>query len=266
MNAEWKNRYEVAVDVAHRAGQLALARFDKGLAVEWKRDASPVTLADREAERLLRAELLSRFPTDAFLGEESGQQQGDSGFRWIIDPIDGTRNFVRGIPIWGTLVGLEYKDECIAGVAEIPALGLAYRALRGDGAFRGERRLQVSDLTDLSVSQIFYSTVGWFVRAGCQEAFLELSAKTQRQRGFGDCYGFLLVAQGSGEAMVEHGVHAWDVAALKPIVEEAGGCFTNWDGGVDIHRPDVVVSNGKLHDAVLAILKTARNLRAVQNV
>jgi histidinol-phosphatase len=138
--------------------------------------------------------------------------------------------------------------------------------LRGDGAYRGDRRLRVSEIGKLADAQVFYSTVGWFVRAGCQEAFLELSAKTQRQRGFGDFYGFVLVAQGSGEVMVEHGVHAWDVAAIKPIVEEAGGRFSNWDGGVDIHRPDILVTNGKLHEEVLAILPGLRDVRPVQNV
>jgi histidinol-phosphatase len=215
---------------------------------------------------MLRKQLLGAFPQDAFLGEESGDHAGTSGYRWIIDPIDGTRNFVRGIPLWGTLVGLEYKGECIAGVAEAPAMRLTYRALRGDGAYRGDRRLHVSDIINLADSQIFYSTVGWFVRAGCQDAFLELSAKTQRQRGFGDFYGFMLVAQGSGEAMLEHGVHAWDVAAIQPIVEEAGGRFGNWDGGVDIYRPDILVSNGKVHADILEILKGIRGLRPVQNV
>jgi histidinol-phosphatase len=266
MNADWRNRYEVAVAAAARAGALALGYFDTGLEVHWKKDASPVTMADREAEKLLRKELLGKFPNDAFLGEESGDQAGISGYRWIIDPIDGTRNFVRNIPLWGTLVGLEYQGECIAGVAGAPALGLTYRALRGDGAYRDERRIHVSQIDKLADAQMFYSTIGWFVRAGCQEGFLELTRKTQRQRGFGDFYGFVLVAQGSGELMVEHGVHAWDVAAIQPIVEEAGGRFTNWDGGVDIRRPDILVSNTKLHAEVLTILKALPEVRNVQNV
>src|ERR1700704_2417381 len=114
MNPEWKARHEAAIEAAQLAGQLALRYFTESVAVEWKHDQSPVTIADREAEQQLRTELLSRFPDDAFLGEESGEQPGTSGFRWIIDPIDGTRSFVRGIPIWATLVGLEYKDEQIA--------------------------------------------------------------------------------------------------------------------------------------------------------
>ena len=199
------------------------------------------------------------FPDDGFLGEEYGDTPGTSGFRWIIDPIDGTRNFVRGIPIWATLVGLEYQGEQIAGVAEAPGLSMTWRALRGDGAYRDERRIRVSDVSDLSTSMLFYSSLSWFMKAGRQDAFLDLTLKTERQRGFGDFYGYVLVAQGAGEVMVEHGVHAWDIAALKPIVEEAGGRFTDWDGGADITQPDVIVSNGKLHDEVLGILAGEMN-------
>src|SRR5277367_4946393 len=135
MNSAWSNRYNAAIAAAAKAAQLALGYFDIDVAVEWKKDQSPVTVADREAEQLLRTTLHAAFPTDGFLGEEFGDQPGTSGYRWIIDPIDGTRSFVRGIPIWATLVGLEYQDEVIAGVAAMPALGHVYRALRGDGCW-----------------------------------------------------------------------------------------------------------------------------------
>lgn len=254
MNPEWRARYEAAVDVARKAGQLALRYFDRYVEVEWKEDQSPVTVADREAEKLLRGTLLKAFPHDGFLGEEFGDTPGSSGFRWVIDPIDGTRNFVRGIPIWATLVGLEYQGRQIAGVADVPALRQTYRALRGDGAYRDDRPLRVSDVADLRGSIMFYSSLSWFIKAGRQDVFLDLAGRTQRQRGFGDFYGFVLVAQGSGEMMIEHGVHAWDIAALKPIVEEAGGKLTDWDGGEDINRRDVVASNGRTHDVALRVL------------
>jgi histidinol-phosphatase len=254
MNPEWRSRYELAVEVARQAGRLALRYFDTDLAVEWKQDQSPVTVADRQAEELLRSTLLARFPRDGFLGEESGDRPGSSGFRWIIDPVDGTRSFVRGIPIWATLVGLEYRGEQIAGVAEVPALGQTFRALRGDGAYRNDRRIRVSDVAELGEAQIFYSSLSWFIKAGCRDPFLDLVARTQRQRGFGDFYGFVLVAQGSGELMVEHGCHYWDLAATKAIVVEAGGRFTDWDGNQDIGRPDVAASNGRLHQEALRIL------------
>jgi len=257
MNADWRNRYELAVTVAKEAGRLALQYFDADVAVEWKKDQSPVTVADRAAEDWLRKRLLGAFPNDGFLGEEFGDTPGTSGYRWIIDPIDGTRNFVRGIPLWATLIGLEYKEEQIVGVADLPALSQTYRALRGDGAFRNDRRIHVSKVSDLSQAVMFYSSLSWFIKAGRQEAFLELVKRVQRQRGFGDFYGFLLVAQGSGELMMEHGVHVWDVAAIKPMVEEAGGQFTDWNGRATIHRPDVLASNGLLHQQTLDILDQA---------
>lgn len=254
MNADWRARYEVAINAARDAGAVALRYFESNLNVEWKSDQSPVTVADREAEALLRSTLLGKFPSDGFLGEESGDQPGSSGFRWIIDPVDGTRSFVRGVPLWATLVGLEYKGEQIAGIANVPALGHLYRALRGDGAYRNDNRIHVSDVSTLARSHLFYSSVSWFVKAGRQDLFLQLAAQTERQRGYGDFYGFVLVAQGSGDIMLEHGCHAWDLSALMAILEEAGGRMTDWQGQPDIHHPDVVASNGLLHDKVLQIL------------
>ena len=256
MNPEWRSRYERADSAAYHAAQLALRYFKGDLEVEIKADQSPVTVADREAEALLRTRLLSAFPNDGFLGEEYGEQPGSSGFRWVVDPIDGTRSFVRGIPLWGTLVGLEYKGEQIAGIAAAPALGETWRALRGDGAFRNDKSMHVSAVDHLSDALIFYSGVTWFHQAGHLDAFLALAGQTDRQRGFGDFYGFMLVAQGSGEIMLDHGVKIWDVVAIKPIIEEAGGQFSDWDGRPSVHRTDVLASNGKLHDEALRILQT----------
>jgi histidinol-phosphatase len=254
MNADWRSRYEKAIDITRDAAKIALRYFDTDLEVITKGDQSPVTIADRETELALRASLEKAFPGDGFLGEEYGDTPGSTGYRWVIDPIDGTRAFVRGIPIWATLVGLEYKGELIAGVAEAPALGHTYHALRGNGAYRNDRRIAVSNQTDLSKSLVFYSSMSWFMSAGKEREFVELVSRSEKQRGYGDWYGFLLVAQGSGEVMVEHGVHAWDVGAIFPIVEEAGGRMTDWGGRFDMHAPDVIASNGKLHDEVLAIV------------
>ena len=254
MNPDWRTRYELAVDVARKAGDLALSYFDAGVEIEIKADLSPVTIADRNAERLIRDQVTAAFPTDGFLGEEFGDQPGESGFRWIIDPIDGTKSFVRGVPLWGTLVGLEYRGELIAGACYIPALNQMYRALRGDGAFRGERRIRVSDVPDLAHSMLCYSSITWFSKHGRERAFLDFVNRTDRQRGYGDFYGFMLVAQGSAEVMIDHGVHAWDVAAVIPILEEAGGRLTNWSDQITMHSPDVIGTNGKVHAESLRIL------------
>ena len=148
MNTEWKSRYAAAAEATRKAGDLAKSWYDRGFDVEWKADNSPVTIADKSAEELLRSELKRHFPNDAFLGEEYGDEPGTSGYRWIIDPIDGTRSFVRHIPIWATLVGLEYKGEQIGGLAYMsPSMNLMYRALRGDGAYLDDRRrIRVSDV------------------------------------------------------------------------------------------------------------------------
>jgi histidinol-phosphatase len=261
MNPAWQSRYELMTRAAREAGEIALAYYpdikaaDFTAQVIWKLDNSPVTVADREAEAYLRKTLLLAFPDDGFLGEESGDQPGTSGYRWIVDPVDGTRSFVRGVPHWATLVGLEFDGVPIAGIAYEPVIRRTWRALKGSGAFRDDQRVHVSRIQRLDESVMFYSSLSWFVKAGRQVEFLELVARTQRQRGFGDYYGHLLVAQGAGEFMVEHGVHAWDVAALKVIVEEAGGRFTDWEGTPTIHTPDCLASNGLIHDAVLAIIR-----------
>src|SRR5690349_24404386 len=196
MSPAARERYLRAIDAAHDAGRLALGYYDNNVAVEWKENQTPVTVADRNAEDLIRSRLLGLFPQDGFLGEESGSVKGSSGFRWIIDPIDGTRSFVRGIPLWGTLIGLEYQGDAIAGVCFLPAFGkdgLTYRALRGDGAFRDDRRIHVSDVSTFEEGQVFYSSLSWFMASGVKEAFLEVVNRSQRQRGFGDFYGFMLV-------------------------------------------------------------------------
>jgi histidinol-phosphatase len=266
LDSTWRTRYETAIEATQEAGRLALRYFEGEFRVEWKQDLSPVTIADREAEALLRARLLGTFPDDGFLGEESGDAAGSSGFRWIIDPIDGTRNFVRRIPIWGTLVGLEYKGQQIAGVVDVPALGHVYRALLGDGAHCNNRRIHVSNVGALGEATLFHTSMAWFIRAGCADVFQELARRVQTERGYGDFYGHMLVAQGSGELMVEHGVHAWDMAALKPIVEEAGGRFSDWDNTPTIYRPDVIASNGKLHAEALQILAGERGLTVANNI
>jgi histidinol-phosphatase len=255
MNPDWQTRYELAVEAARKAGDLARAYYETTFDVENKADDSPVTIADRQAEQLIRGLVTKHFADDGFLGEEFGDQPGGSGFRWVIDPIDGTRSFVRHIPIWGTLIGLEYRGEPVAGVAYIPVLGQVYRALRGDGAFVNDRRIHVSKTATLSDALMCYSSLNWFVKVGKESAFLELVRRTQRQRGFGDFYGFCLVAEGACDFMLDHGVHEWDVSALRPIVEEAGGTFTDWAGTPTTKTPDVVASNGPLHADVLAVLR-----------
>ena len=256
MNDDWTPRYEAMQRLAKAAGRIALAYFDRGTPVETKADDSPVTIADRSAERHLRDELTKLFPGDGFRGEEYGHEPGTTGYRWIIDPIDGTRCFVRNIPHWATLVALEYQGAVVAGVAYEPVFDRMYQAAKGTGAFRDGKPIHVSSFPTLGESLACYAGLRYFQKAGKESQFLALLNAVDRARGFGDYYGFLLVAQGSCELMADHGVHIWDIAPLKIIVEEAGGAFTDWSGGHDLERPDCLASNGRVHQAALAILQS----------
>jgi histidinol-phosphatase len=255
MNPDWRSRYGAMVDYTRVAGDVALGLFEGNLAVEWKGDLSPVTEADRRTEQTLRSLLAEAFPGDGFFGEEFGDTPGSTGYRWIIDPIDGTRCFVRNIPHWATLVGLEYRGEMIAGVSYAPADGHLFRALRGDGTYKDDKRVRVSDVSSLDQALACYTGLQFFEKAGKERQFWNMLRGVNSARGFGDYYGFVLVAQGSCELLVDYGVHLWDIAGLKVIVEEAGGRLSDWDGGSDLNRPDCLASNGRVHDAALALLQ-----------
>lgn len=262
MNAEAESRYQFAVRAAQEAGAVALRFFPDTASdefarqVEHKPDDSPVTVADREAEAYLRKTLLGKYPSDGFLGEETGDQPGGSGFRWVIDPIDGTRSFVRGIPFWATLVGLMYGDECLAGVVVEPSLNNTYRAIRGGGAFKNDKPIRVSRVATLHESILATADINFFDRAGHCDVYLHMATRVQRQRGYGDYFGFVLLAQGSVDAMLDYGVHEWDIAALVPIVREAGGEFTDWEGSLRLDRPDVLATNGRVHSEALRTIAT----------
>jgi histidinol-phosphatase len=260
MNPEYSARYEVAVRAAEEAGRVARQYFPDATAaefarqVELKADNSPVTIADRSAEKLLRKTILGAFPGDGFLGEEFGDTPGTSGFHWVVDPIDGTRSFVRGIPLWATLVAMEHRGERVAGVVVEPVLGNTYRALRGDGAYKNDRRIHASTLNQLSDALLCTCDFNFFDQANRVASYLALAKQVHRQRGYGDYFGFVLVAQGSADVMLDYGVKVWDIAAVVPIVEEAGGRLTDWAGQAFKAGPDAVASNGMLHDAVLTVL------------
>jgi histidinol-phosphatase len=247
MNPHWRARYEMGIELTKQAAKKAQSFFDTRLAVEWKADESPVTIADRTTEQFLRERLMAAFPHDGFIGEEFASQPGESGFQWIIDPIDGTRNFLRGIPIWATLVGLMERGELIAGIVCNPNFNHTHHALRGEGAYRDGQRIRVSDRATLAESAFCYTSMTLFLEIGLADRFVKLVQSTNHQRGFGDYYGYVMIAQGSMDVMVDRGVHIWDIAGPKVIVEEAGGMFTTWDGRTDLHATDVLVSNGKVH-------------------
>jgi histidinol-phosphatase len=241
----------LALELADVADRITLARFRAlDLVVETKPDLTPVTEADREAERALRDRIAVERPADAVLGEEQGAA-GTGSRRWLLDPIDGTKNFSRGIPVYATLVALEEDGEAVLGVVSAPALGRRWWAARGSGAYADGRPIRVS-----RVARIEEAAVSDSPGRAASALGGGLAAGSWHFRGFGDFWQHVLVAEGSLDAAIDAVVEIWDVAALKPIVEEAGGRLTDLSGASRSDGGSAVSSNGLVHDAVLAALRT----------
>ncbi|MBS0263240.1 MAG: histidinol-phosphatase [Planctomycetes bacterium] len=259
--SEIERRLMFARNVALDAAKLILSYYqDANLAVESKRDSSPVTAADRGAEELIRAGLATEFPQDAILGEEFGETPGTSGFRWILDPVDGTKSFIHGVPLFGTLIGVEFEGKCVIGVCHIPALGETAWGARGLGAWwqpagGSVRAARVSQTEELRDSLFCFTTVQGFERIGRRDAFDALIANSALARGWGDCYGHMLVATGRADLMVDPLTNIWDVAALIPIVEEAGGRFFDWNGQTRPDSGNGISTNPKLAEQILKFTK-----------
>lgn len=242
-----------AVDAAREAGRVALKYFRGAFDVTTKPDLTPVTQADREAEEVIVDVLARAFPDAGFLGEEFGER-GPQERRWIVDPIDGTRNFVRRIPVWAVLIALEERGEVTVGVIHNPVTGDLYTARRGGGAWHNGERIRVSDVDRLEDALLIHASLGLLRKAGHWDGFVRLVDATDRQRGFGDYWGYGLVAEGKGEIYAEVDLKPWDLAPCKLLVEEAGGRFTDFTGRPTIYGGTGLATNGRLHDAVLALL------------
>ncbi len=251
----------LALELADLADALTLGRYRAAdLVVETKPDLTPVTEADRGVEAAVRERLAAVRPDDGVLGEEFGDEGPRGARRWIIDPIDGTKNYVRGIPVWATLLALEADGELAVGVVSAPALGRRWWGSRGGGAFAhdgsGERprAVRVSRVRDLGDAQLCFSGLGGWEQSGGLDSLLALGRACWRTRGFGDFWSYMLVAEGAAEIACEPEVTLWDLAAPRIIVEEAGGRFTDLGGVPTADGGDALATNGLLHDAALAIV------------
>ena len=253
--AELKELMDFAVDIARGAGEVTLRYFRREFTPERKADGSFVTAADREAESYLRARIRQQFPDDAVLGEEEGETAGASGRRWILDPVDGTFSFVHGVPFYGVLVGVEVGGEAAVGVVNVPALDEIVYAARGHGCFWNGRPARVSQTAPLERALMLTTSFGLFERNGTPELAAELQRRTATARTWGDCYGYLLVATGRAELMIDPLMNAWDCAPLLPILEEAGGTFTDWRGRRTIHGGSAVATNGHVFQEVMDIIR-----------
>lgn len=217
-------------EVAELAGAVALEHYRKGVEAEVKADRTPVTIADRAAEDAARSWLEQRFPQDGIVGEERGVTRPDAQRRWIVDPIDGTRTFLRGVPLWGTLVGVAEGDEVLAGCAAFPALGEWVAAARGEGAWHQGHRCTVSKTALLEHALVLTTDERFTTTPFALPGWRAVSEQVGLTRTWGDCYGYLLVATGRAEMMVDAVLADWDAVALQPVIEEAGGVFTDWKG------------------------------------
>jgi histidinol-phosphatase len=246
--------------LADTADSVSMARFRAlDLHVDSKPDLTPVSDADTAVERALRATLGRARPRDAVLGEEFGASDAPAGpgnRQWVIDPIDGTKNFIRGVPIWATLIALMEGDQVMVGMVSAPALGRRWWAARGHGAFAGRHQaaatpIKVSGVSRLADASFCYSDLTGWEQAGRLDGVLDLVRRSWRNRAYGDFYGYMLVAEGAVDIMVEPELSLWDLAALVPIVTEAGGTFTDLAGQPGPAGGSAVATNGKLHPDVL---------------
>jgi histidinol phosphatase-like enzyme (inositol monophosphatase family) len=247
VKTELNQLLEFAVDLARGAGEITLQYFRQKPETSTKSDGSYVTIADREAESYLRKRIAERFPDDGILGEEEGELQGTSGRRWILDPIDGTFAFVHGVPLYGVLIAVEIEGEMKVGVVNIPALGEIVSAAKGVGCFLNGELARVSNTAELQDALLLCTSFSG--RAS------ELQQKAKVSRTWGDCYGYVLVATGRADVMLDPVMNLWDCAPLLPIMEEAGGTFTDWRGVRTVDGGNAVATNGVLFEEVMSLIR-----------
>ena len=257
---EANRRYELAQRLAYEAGKRTLVHFQKlKLDVELKKDRSPVTIADRDCETYLREQIHATFPDDAIVGEEFGEQTGSSGYRWILDPIDGTKSFISGVPLYGTMVAVECDGHAQSGVVYLPGLDEMIYAQVGHGCWHrvGENApvpAHVSKCTELSKAKIVTSEVRSYADRGAAGLYDAMENAAYIARTWGDCYGYLLVATGRVDAAIDPIMNIWDAAAVQPIINEAGGRFSDWQGKGAIDSGDSIGSNGLIHEQLLTVI------------
>jgi histidinol phosphatase-like enzyme (inositol monophosphatase family) len=242
-------------EVARLAGDAAMSYFMKSLTVEKKGDGSPVTIADREAERVARDWIAARFPEDGVLGEELGDKSTATQRRWLIDPIDGTKSFVRGVPLWATLIAVCEGTEVIAGAAFFPAVKEMLVAAPGAGCWWNDSKCAVSGVTALHDATALTTDCRFVGQESRHDRWEEVASRAMIARTWGDAYGYLLVATGRAEIMIDPVMNPWDAAPFLPIIEEAGGVFADWGGNRTVFGGSAVATNKALSDEVQAILR-----------
>lgn len=247
---------DFAIESAYLAGQLTLGYYQTGIQPDFKSDDTPVTVADKKAEELIRARIESKFPAHEILGEEFGHGDAFHGasHRWVIDPIDGTKAFTRGIPLYAILMGLEIEGKVEVGVAYFPALQEMVAAATGEGCWWNGRRTRVSGVSDLSRAYVAFSDPKLFDEYGRRDAWEKIKTATYHRGGWGDAYGYFLIATGRAELMLDAVMDAWDAAPFPPILSEAGGYFGDWKGNPTIWGKEGLGVTGALLPQVLKLI------------
>lgn len=245
---------QAAADVAKLAGTFALEHYRKRVNIETKRDGSPVTVADRGAEAAAREWIEAKFPEDGLLGEEFPDVRPDAARRWIIDPIDGTKSFVRDVPLWGTLVAVAEGADIIAGAAFFPAVSEIVVAATGCGCWWNDSRCRVSSVSDLGVATVLTSVTPFSPDTTLSKRWNMVEQRASISRTWGDCFGYLMVATGRAEVMADPVLSSWDIAAFLPIIAEAGGVITDFSGAVSAFGGSAIATNAELSRVVRSML------------
>jgi histidinol-phosphatase len=254
-NRDW---LDVVAELATLTGNVALSRYRKGIAVDFKSDASPVTEADRAAEQFARDWIARRFPEHGVIGEELGESNPSARYRWLIDPIDGTRTFVAGVPLWGTLIALCEGESVIAGAAAYPAAGESIAAAVGEGCWCNGVRSSVSTTASLDRAVVLTTDDRFVATPHRRDGWTKLAAASATARTWGDCYGYMLVATGRAEVMVDGTMMPWDAAPFLPIITEAGGVFVDYSGRATAFGNSSIATNAALAPEVHDLLGVGR--------
>jgi myo-inositol-1(or 4)-monophosphatase len=256
MSHSLRKYLDFAVEAAYLAGRATLSHFQTGVQAEFKSDQTPVTIADRQAEELIRRRIEVQYPQHAIVGEEYGvKETEEASHRWFVDPIDGTKSFMRGVPLYAVLIGLEIEGSMRVGVAYFPALDEMLAAASGEGCWWNGRRAHVSTVPTLEQAVVSFTDVASFGPHGRSGAWERIQAATYYRAGWGDAYGHLLVATGRVELMLDPIMSSWDCAPFPPILQEAGGYFGDWQGNPTIHASEALSTTQTLLPEVLALIE-----------